>query len=903
MESAFYSTPLAEIQLHLRAERSGELGRGTEEMIGETIAHYHITAKLGEGGMGEVYRAADTKLGREVALKILPAHFALDSNRMARFTREAQVLASLNHPNIAAIYGVEDRALVMELVEGESPKGPMAFEDAWKIASQIASALEYAHEKGIVHRDLKPANVKVTPDGVVKLLDFGLAKAFTEPKEPSASVEQSPTLTIGATEVGVILGTAAYMAPEQAKGKSVDKRADIWAFGVVLYELLTGERLFKGEDTSETLAQVLTKQPDFGRSSAKARRLLRKCLEKDPKERLRDIGDAKELLEEPPQSMALSHSRVPWAVAGALGLALIVLGALFWRGMRPIDRPLVRLDVDLGTDVSLGSLAGANAILSPDGSRLAYVSHNRLHTRRLDQARATELPGSEGAHAPFFSPDSRWVAFFVGGKLKKVSAAGGAAIVLCNAPFGIGGSWGEDGTIIAALYSSGGLSRIPADGGAPAPLTELDREHGDRTHRWPQILPGGKTVLFTANTNSYSGFDDASIEVMSLGDRHKKTLMRGGTYGRYLPSGHLLYVNRGTLFAVPFDPGALEVRGAPTPVLNQVAYSSNNGDAEFEASQTGTLVYESGGPRGGSVTVQWLESDGKTRALLPKPSDYGRPSLSPDGRRLAIEIREGSNQDIWVYDLGRDTMTRMTFDGKVNQGPIWSPDGHYIVYGSQEGLFCTRADGAGKPQPLIRTKDNVFPWSFTPNGNRLAYHELDPETANDIWTVPLENDGTGLRAGKREVFLQTPSDERNASFSPDGHWLAYVSNESGNFQVYVRTFPDTGAKWQISSEGGAYPMWSRSGRELLFESLDNRIMVAGYTVQGDSFVPDKPRLWSEKTLVNTVHTSKNVDLASDGKRVVALMQADGPEAQQSQHQVVFLENFFDELRRRAPVKR
>jgi serine/threonine-protein kinase len=462
----------------------------------------------------------------------------------------------------------------------------------------------------------------------------------------------------------------------------------------------------------------------------------------------------------------------------------------------------------------------------------------------------------------------------------------------------MGGSWGEDGRIIAALSRSGGLSRIPADGGAPASLTELDREQGDFTHRWPQILPGGKTVLFTANKSGYSGFDDARIEVMSLGDRRKKTLMRGGTYGRYVPSGHLLYVNRATLFAVPFDVGALEVRGAPTPVLNQLAYSSSNGDAEFEASQTGTLLYGSGGARGGSVSVQWLESDGKTRALLPKPGNYGRPSLSPDGQRLATEVREGSDQDIWVYDLGRNTMNRVTWDGKVNQGPIWSPDGHYIVYGSQEGgLSWTRADGAGKPQLLIRTKNNVFPWSFTPDGKRLAYMEL--ETSYDLWTVPLENDDAGLRAGPPEVFLQTPADERHPSFSSDGKWLAYTSTESGGFQVYVRAFPDTGGKWQISSDGGSYPMWSRSGRELFFESLDNRIMVVAYKAEGDSFVRDTPRLWSEKTLVNSINFSKNVDLAPDGKRVVAVMPVEGPEAQPSQHHVVFLENFFDELRRRV----
>jgi len=672
----------------------------------------------------------------------------------------------------------------------------------------------------------------------------------------------------------VILGTAAYMSPEQARGKPVDKRTDIWAFGVVLYELLTGERLFKGEDASETMAQVLAKQPDFTRVPAKVQRLLRLCLEKDPKLRLRDIGDARQLLEEQPLSTALRDTRIPWAVAVLTTVvAAIALWAL-WQATRPAARPLVLLDVDLGPDVSLGSFAGANAIISPDGNRLVYVSHNRLFTRRLDQPEATDLPGMGGAYAPFFSPDGQRVAFFAGGKLKKVSAAGGAAIVLCNAPTGVGGSWGEDGTIIVALTRSGGLSRIPADGGAPASLSQLYAERGEVTHSWPQILPGGNAVLSTANKSPYSGYDEASIEVMSLGDRHKKTLMRGGADGRYLPSGHLLYVNGGTLFAVPFDLGALAVRGAPTPVLNQVAYSSTNGGAGFAASQTGTLVYESGGARGGSVTVQWMESDGRTRALLPKAGDYGRPSLSPDGRRLAIEVREGLSQDIWVYDLGRDTMTPATFDGKGNQGPTWSPDGRYIAYRTQEGLSWTRADGAGMPQPLIRTKGRVFPWSFTPNGKRLAYFEVGSETSDDLWTVPLESDGPGLRAGKPEVFLQTPSDERVPSFSPDGRWLAYASNESGVFQVYVRAFPDTGGKWQISRDGGSYLMWSRSGRELFFESLDNRIMVAGYTVQGDSFIKDKPRLWSEKALAITVPVSRNVDLAPDGKRIVAVMPAE-----------------------------
>ena len=495
------------------------------------------------------------------------------------------------------------------------------------------------------------------------------------------------------------------------------------------------------------------------------------------------------------------------------------------------------------------------------------------------------------------------MAFFADGKLKKVSVTGGVAIVLCNAPLGTGGSWGEDGTIVAAVNIVGGLFRISDDGTAPVPLTKLDRERGEVTHRWPQILPGGKAVLFTAHTRNVGEFDDASIEVISLADRRMKTLLRGGAYGRYVPSGHLIYVNRGTLFAVPFDVGALEVRGGPAPVISQVAYSRNQGDGGFEASQKGTLVYGSDSARGGLVTVQWLESDGRTRALLPKPGDYGRPSLSPDGRRLAMEVGDGPSQDVWVYSLDRDTITRLTFDGKVNQSPIWSPDGRYIVFGDREGLSWTRADGVGRPQSLVRTKTpNTFPWSFTSDGKRLAYNVVDnPETGYDLWTVPLETDGTGLRAGKPEVYLQTPFDKRNPSFSPDGRWLAYASNELGSFQVYVQAFPDKGGKWQISSAGGGYPMWSHSGRELFFESLDNRIMVAGYTVQGDSFVPDKPRRWSEKALANTVNSRKNVDLAPDSKRFVVVMPAEAGDAQQSRNHVIFLENFFDELRRRVPV--
>ncbi|MGD1094767.1 MAG: hypothetical protein ABSB35_22595 [Bryobacteraceae bacterium] len=454
----------------------------------------------------------------------------------------------------------------------------------------------------------------------------------------------------------------------------------------------------------------------------------------------------------------------------------------------------------------------------------------------MDQPKAIELAETQEATSPFFSPDGQWVAFFAQGKLKKISVEGGSSITLSDAGGSYtGGSWGEDGNIIAALAINGPLSRIPSAGGAPTRVTELAQ--GEATHRLPQILPGGKAVLFTSRT-SMNAFDGANIEVMSLADHRRKTLQRGGTFGRYLPAsngtGHLVYINRGTLFAVPFDPDKLEVRGTPSQVLGEVAYSTGTGSAQFDFSRNGTLVYRSGGAEGGGLlTVAWLDGTGKTQPLLAKPGAYGRPSLSPDGQRLALEVTEGSGPSIWVYDWQRDTMTRLTFAG-TNLYPLWSPDGRYIAFRAVgEGMSAIRSDGAGKPQPLTQSKNTQYPYSFTPDGKRLGFMEQASGTSNDLWTVPLESDGAGLRAGKPEVFLQTPADERYPSFSPDGRWLAYASTESGEFQVYVRAFPDKGGKWQISNSGGLYPMWSRNGHELFFETLNSQIMVAAYTAKGD----------------------------------------------------------------------
>jgi serine/threonine-protein kinase len=875
------------------------------------MGHYEILAPIGAGGMGEVYRARDTKLKRDVAIKILPEAFARDAERMARFQREAEVLASLNHPNIATIHGVEDRALVMELVEGDSPKGPLPFDEAWKIASQIAAALEYAHERGIMHRDLKPANVKVTPDGTVKLLDFGLAKAFAAQKDASpGSNENSPTLTMGATEVGVILGTAAYMSPEQARGKQVDKRADIWAFGVLMYELLTGHRPFKGDDVSETLASVIKDEPDWKRIPDKVQRLLHSRLEKDPKQRLLDIGDARRLLEERPLAVAPSRSWLGWA-AGVLAIALVSVGGLYWRATRPLDLPLTRLSVDLGP----GAMTGLNltVAISPDGRRLVFPARGpngkqQLATRLLDQAQAILLPGTENGRDAFFSPDNQWVGFFADGKLKKISVQGGAPVTLCDAAFDYGGSWGEDGTIIAALNQTAGLSQVPAAGGRPQPLTKLGK--GASSHRWPQILPGGQTVLFTASP-TVIGMENASVEATSFNSGVTKTLVAEGYLGRYLPAngtrGYLVYLHQGVLMAAGLDPTRLELQSTPVPLLEDVGASPIQGGGQFDVSWApsghGTLVYLAGKGATQTWPVMWLDSSGKMQPLVASLGAYTVPRFSPDGRRLALLMSTSSGTDVYVYELERETMTQLTFGGHAGN-PTWTPDGKHIVFSSSangSGIDWIRSDGSGEPERLLAAQNNIVPWSFSPDGRRLAYFETNPETANDISTISLDtSDPDHPKPGKPELFLGTPSNELVPMFSPDGRWIADRSNESGNSEIYVRPFPaGRGGKWQISTGGGLYPIWSNNGRELFYETADNRIMVMDYTVNGDSFVPGKPRLWSEKQIFYP--SSSNLALAPDGKRFAVFPMPEGAGPEKGSVHVTFVLNFFDELLRKVPT--
>ena len=895
--------------------------------------------------MGEVYKAKDTKLKREVALKVLPAAFLRDSERMARFQREAEVLASLNHAHIAQIYVIEEvdgiRALVMELVPGETLKGPFPLETALRYAKQIAEALEAAHDKGITHRDLKPANIMVTPAGEVKVLDFGLA-AVTQPSASSTGdPSQSPTLTMRATQAGMILGTAGYMAPEQAAGQPVDKRADIWSFGVVLYEMLTGQRLFTGDSIAHILADVLRAPIDFEKLPKETpraiRELVKRCLDRDVKTRLRDIGEARVAIENlgkdeeivPTAPLPSRFGSIGWIAAAVLAVAAASSSWIAYRATRPAElKPLIRLNAEIAPETPLARVDVINGIggnmlaLSPDGARLALTLRGadgkvRLHTRLLNQSQVTPLGGTENAYSPFFSPAGDWIGFFAEGKLKKIAVEGGAAVTLCDARLGFGASWGDDGNIIAALNNTGVLSRVPSGGGTPVPVTKLDS--GEVTHRWPQVLPGSQAVLFTSSATITVSYDDANIEVISLKTGERKTIQRGGFFHRYLAdatgsTGHLIYLHESTLFTMPFDPGRLAPSGAPAPILEDVSSTFvAGGDFAFAAAPSGpgTFFYLSGKGLQDAYSISWVDSSGKTKPLHAPPGQYFNPRFSSDGKRLAFEIVSGKGSDMWVKDLDRDTPSRLSFLPGLNRDPVWTPDGKNIVFRSTNpaapGLYGVRSDGAGEAKRLTEGKPQEIPSSFSPDGKRLAIQQAGTGGSQDIFTMPVEGDpgqGTiGFRLGKAELFLGTPFVEVFPAFSPDGRWLAYQSIESGTNEVYVRPFPGPGGRWQVSTGGGILPRWSRDGCELLFETLDQRVMAVSYTVShsagGDSFASGKPRPWTE-TRLRITGINYNYDLAPDGKRLAAFVAGDANGQKPPTH-LTFLLNFFDELRRKAPV--
>ncbi len=922
--------------------------------VGDKLGHYEVLSLIGQGGMGEVYRARDTTLKRDVALKVLPATLLRDPERMARFQREAEVLASLDHPNIGPIYGIidseESRGLVLALIEGPTLSdqialGPLPLDDALPIAKQIVEALEYAHDRGVVHRDLKPANIKITPEGVVKVLDFGLAKVIEDERPPVAGVD-SPTLTIGHTQTGVILGTAAYMSPEQAVAKGVDRRSDIFSFGSVLFEMLTGERAFSGATAPEALISVAKDVPDWSKLPSRTpewlRALLGRCLVKDRRRRLQAIGEARLILEKPPAIPAAIPfaAKTGWIAATVTALIAGFVGYGWWRAAHPIDQPLIRLEVELGSGVSLAApnVSRKSIIISADGKRLAYLSGTplKLFIRRLDQAKANELPGTEGARSAFFSPDGEWLAFVnnAGDKLNKVSVEGGAVVPLAESALLGSGVWGADGNIYVGQASVDGrnpaIVRVPAGGGAVETVVGPTSEQTVQDAL--QILPGDKAVLFSSYQPVKSGDADRnSIRVVVLADHKAKTIVPGASKARYVSSGHLIYSSDGTLFAIPFDLDRLETRGTATPILDDLAYTRGNRSSDFDVSAGpdghGTLVYEAGGPVGLDVfapsgTVHSIDTSGKRAPLVAKPGAYRYPHFSPDGKQLALVAGLRDSQfgirnagDVWVHNLTRDNATQLT-RGDLYANPIWTPDGKYLVAAKLgSGMVWMRADGSSQPQELVLSKNLQVPTSIRRDGKWLVYSEnasfRSPEA---LWTVPLSEEGGQLKASKPELFLENPeSGLRYATFSPDGEWIAYTAFDGFSVRlrsqlptqvaqdVYVRPFPASRERGQVKiSNGGLNPMWSKNG-EILYSSPSIGVMAVRYTVNAGNFEPAKPQLWLKEILTS------EAGLDPDGKRLAIVVPDGTPESapregSKPSHTIIYLQNFFDELRRRAPLR-
>lgn len=834
--------------------------------LGQRIGSYEILREIGRGGMGEVYGALDRELNREVAIKALPRAFAQDPERMACFRREARMLAALNHPNIAVIHGLEESDgvsyLVLELVPGQTLAERLAasrltVEDALRVCGQIAEALEAAHEKGIIHRDLKPANIKVTPEGKVKVLDFGLAKAF-DAEQAGIDLSHSPTDSAGTTVEGQILGTPAYMSPEQVRGKPIDRRTDIWSFGCVLYETLTRRQAFAGQTVSDTLAKVLEHPPNWNglpeTTPASIRLLLRRCLEKDPHRRLHDIADARiEIGDALALPADVVHARTGrrkaslWSLMSlVLAATLLVLGIALWRFPAPETVPRrLRSTIPLPNGQQLATRYHPDLAISPDGSRLLYAAvegeTSRLYVRAIDEFQATPLTGTEGAWAPFFSADGLWVGFFAGNKLKKVPLSGGLPTAVCEVPdtSAWGASWGADDTIVFAAGRHTGLLRVSADGGTPKALTNLEAEKSEASHRWPEVLPGGQAVLFTV-AKDIGNFDDAQIAVQLLQSGERRILVEGGTFARYAPSGpssttgHLIYARAGGLLAVSFDLARLQVTGTPFPVLEGVMTGSYQGSAQFAFSHSGLLVYVPGGALRQQHSLVWVDRQGRAETLPLPPRDYGSPRLFPDGRRIVVELMEAFH-DTWVYDLERGTLTRLTFEAGNHQ-PHLTPDGQRVIFGSdragQWGLFWKLTDGSSPEERLTSSSQTPCCASLTPDGKALVF-----DVGEDIWVLPMAGDR------KPRPFLQTRFHEGWPRLSPDGRWLVYRSNETGQYEIYVRPFPGPGEKWQLSIEGGYEPIWARSGREIFYRQGD-KMLVVNISTQ-PKFIAGKPRVLFE----------------------------------------------------------
>ena len=888
--------------------------------------------------MGEVYRARDSRLNRDVALKLLPDAFAANPDRLARFTREAQTLAALNHPNIAQIYGMEDgpaeaghhvRALVMELVDGPDlaqriTQGPIPLDEALAIARQVADALESAHDHGIVHRDLKPSNIKVRDDGTVKVLDFGLAKAF-EGSGPSSTLSISPTLASPAmTGVGMIIGTAAYMSPEQAKGKSVDKRADIWAFGVVLYEMLTGRAMFEGETVSEVLAAVIMREPDLASLPpsvpAYVRQLIGRCLVRDPKLRLRDIGEARLALSGHESSLVSTagltapaeHRERPsrWlATVGVLltiGLALTAAFAL-WRAPAAQQPDVIRFEVRPPDKTAFVLDSRPHLSLSPDGTKLVYVARvegvPRLYLRTRQDLTSRALPETEGATNPVFSRDGTQIAFFSGGFLKRSSLDGAVSDVIrigdADAPRR-GLTWLTSDTLVYAPIAAGGLFSIGSTGGTPRPLTTLDEKKGERTHRWPSALPGGQVVLFTVGgISSPDNYDASTIEAVDVATGKRHVVLQGAASARYVATGHLLIARGASVYAVPFDLNTQTTSGTPVQVLQGVNGDSTTGALHFSVADDGTVAYTPGSTQAASNRLMWVDRTGVAKAVSLPQGLFFEPRLSPDGTRVAVSWQSASSGsgDIWVSDLTRNTFTRLSFSGGA-VSPVWSRDGRTIYYsyldptGRKTTIMRKPADGSRDAQPVVVL-----------DGGRAYMHHV---SSDEQWAVvdlsPLASVGDVLKVAltanaKPEALVSTKFDDLEATLSPDERWLAYVSDETGRFEVYVRDMMSSGGRWQISTMGGEEPRWSGDGRELFYRN-NSKLMSVAVERQG-ALDPKAPTEVFDG--VYDFRSESGISYAVDPKGSRFLMIRPSDESATSSMVVVL--NWFDELRRLTGTQR
>lgn len=822
-------------------------------MIGTRITHYEVVEKIGEGGMGQVYRAHDTELDRDVALKVLPAAFSGDAERLARFERESRLLASMNHPNIAAIYGVvthdEQRVLVLELVEGidlavRIQQGALPVDEAVAIALQMANALESAHDQGVVHRDLKPANVKLTPGGTVKVLDFGLAKALDSTGDTSdPRLSKSPTLIASGTVEGVILGTAAYMSPEQARGKPVDRRADIWAFGCVLYEMLTGTQSFRGDTVSDTLASILAREPDLARlpktTPPRLRRLVERCLDKDPMHRLRDIGEARIVLEEiqkgepDPETAAATgvpvvprrRGRAGWTLAFVfLILSLVTTGMYLFK---PAPRnELLMLSVMPPSDgpIELQGFHPGPPAISHDGVRVAFVARTPegplLYVRDLDDPTPRRIPGTNGAGYPFWSPDGRHVGYFANGSLMRVGVDGSPPMTLAVARFGKGGSWNQDDVIIFAPSFNQGISRVSANGGEVTALTTLDQEAGHNSHRFPVFLPDGRRFLFLARAGSGTG---STLYVTSIDGDAPRRLLQTPAHA-VISGGHLLFMRNNVLMAQPFDMSTAELTGEAIPLVENVRYLPGAARSVFDASPGGRLVYMAGSETPG-FRLLMVDESGREIEQIGEPGEYDNPRISPDGKYVALEVFQevGGLNDIWVYELERGIRTRFTFSNGSESNPIWSRDGRFIAYSGTDSvhvdIYKRKADGSSPAELVYADPSDKFIDDWSPDGKYIIYTSATAGGEADLSMVEVEGDPHN----KTAIPLQTGEhSEFGGAVSPDGKWIAFASSESGRVEVYVTTFPTPGRKYLVSTDSGTNPRWYRDGRAISYVSTDGR---------------------------------------------------------------------------------